>query len=55
MSASAVYAIGMIVVIAGLVYVAHLTHVHTQWIVAMVILVAGAGIIGIANNTKKPS
>ncbi len=54
MSATAVYGIGMIVIIGGLVYVASLTHVHTQWIVAMVILVAGAGIVGIANNTKKP-
>jgi hypothetical protein len=55
MSASAIYGIGVVVILAGLIYVATLTHVHTPWIVAMAILVAGAGIVGIANNTKRPS
>ena len=54
MSSSAVYAIGIVVLVAGLVYVATLGHVHTQWIVAMVVLVVGAGLIGLANSTKKP-
>ena len=55
MSSFAVYAIGVVVLVAGLVYVANLAHVHTQWIVAMVILVAGAGLVGAASNTKKPN
>ncbi len=55
MSAAAIYGIGVIVVVAGLVYVANLAHVHTQWIVAMAILVIGAGLVGMANSTKKPS
>ena len=54
MSSFAVYGIGVVVIIVGLVYVASLTHVHTPWIVGMAILVAGAGLIGAANNTKKP-
>jgi hypothetical protein len=44
----------VVVIIGGLIYVATLTHVHTPWIVAMAVLVAGAGLVGIANNTKKP-
>jgi hypothetical protein len=54
MSSFAIYAIGVVVIIVGLVYVASLTHVHTPWIVGMAILVAGAGLVGAANNTKKP-
>ncbi len=46
------YGLGIVIVIAGLVYVAVLGHVATHWIVAMVILVAGAGLIGAVNNTK---
>ena len=55
MSASAIYGIGVVVVVAGLFYVENLSHVPTQWIVAMVILVVGAGLVGMANSTKKPS
>ena len=55
MSASVTYGIGVVVILIGLIYVASLTHVHTPWIVAMALLVLGAGIVGIANNTKKPS
>ncbi len=54
MSSFAVYAIGILVLVAGLAYVANLMHIHTQWIVAMVVLVAGAGLIGAASTTKKP-
>jgi hypothetical protein len=32
----ALYLVGIAILIGGLVYVAVLTHVHTQWIVAMV-------------------
>jgi len=46
------YALGAVILIIGLVYVAVLAHVASHWIVAMVIIVAGAGIIGAVNNTK---
>ncbi len=54
MSSFAIYGIGVVLIVAGLIYVATLTHVHTPWIVGMAILVVGAGLIGAANNTKKP-
>ncbi len=54
MSSSAIYAIGVVVVLAGLVYVASITHVQTKWIIAMGLLVVGAGLVGMASNTKKP-
>lgn len=52
MSSFALYAIGLLVLIGGLVYVATLTHVHSQWIIAMVIILAGAGLMAAVNNTK---
>ncbi len=48
----ALYVVGMVILIGGLIYVAVLTHVHTQWIVAMVIVLAGAGLMAAVNNTK---
>jgi succinate-acetate transporter protein len=47
------YGLGLVVLIGGLVYVAVLTHVHTQWIVAMVIVLVGAGLMAAVNNTKQ--
>jgi cytochrome c biogenesis protein CcdA len=49
----ALYAVGIVILIAGLVYVAVLTHVHAQWIVAMVIVLVGAGLMAAVNNTKQ--
>ena len=48
----ALYVAGMVILIGGLIYVAVLTHVHSQWIVAMVIVLAGAGLMAAVNNTK---
>ncbi len=47
------YVLGALILICGLVYVAVLAHVASHWIVAMVIIVAGAGLIGAVNNTKQ--
>jgi len=46
------YGVGLLILIGGLVYVAMLTHVHSQWIVAMVIVLLGAGLMAAVNNTK---
>jgi peptidoglycan/LPS O-acetylase OafA/YrhL len=46
------YGLGLVILIGGLVYVAVLTHVHSQWIVAMVIVLLGAGLMAAVNNTK---
>ncbi len=47
------YGLGLVILIGGLVYVAVLTHVHSQWIVAMVIVLLGAGLMAAVNNTKQ--
>ncbi len=48
----ALYALGLLILIGGLVYVAVLSHVHSQWIVAMVVILAGAGLMAAVNNTR---
>jgi membrane-bound acyltransferase YfiQ involved in biofilm formation len=49
----ALYLVGMVILIGGLAYVAVLTHVHTQWIVAMVVVLVGAGLMAAVNNTRQ--
>jgi hypothetical protein len=53
MSSFAIYAIGVVVLIIGLIYIASLAHVHTPYIVGGAILVFGAGLIGAVNSTRQ--
>ncbi len=48
-----IYAIGTLILLAGVVYVAHLAHVPEKWIVAMALLVLGAGIMGGVSSTRQ--
>ena len=52
MSSFALYLIGMIVLIAGLAYIAVLTHAPSQWIIAGVVVLLGLGIIGAVKHTR---
>jgi hypothetical protein len=49
----AIYAVGTLILIAGLVYVAHLAHVPERWIIAVALLVLGAGIMGGVSSTRQ--
>lgn len=53
MSSFALYLIGMVVVIGGLVYVAILMHAPTAWIVAGAVILLGLGIVGAVTRTKR--
>jgi uncharacterized membrane protein HdeD (DUF308 family) len=53
MSSFAIYAIGTVILIAGVVYILHLAHMPQQWIIGLSILLLGAGIIGAVNSTKQ--
>lgn len=48
----ALYLMGMVVVIAGLAYGAHLAHVPERWIVVMALVLAGLGIVGGVKSTR---
>jgi cadmium resistance protein CadD (predicted permease) len=47
-----IYAAGFAIVIAGLVYVAHLMHVPSHWILAGAIVMIGIGILSAVKATR---
>jgi membrane-bound acyltransferase YfiQ involved in biofilm formation len=49
----ALYLIGTIILIAGVAYVAHLAHVPQHWIVAIAIVLLGAGVMGAVSSTRR--
>lgn len=52
MSSFALYLIGMVVVIGGLIYIAVLLHVPTQWVIGGAVVLLGAGILGAVTKTR---
>ena len=48
-----IYALGTLILIAGVIYVAHLVHMPSKWIVACVLLLLGAGIMGGVSSTRQ--
>ena len=53
MSSFAIYSIGTLIVIAGVLYICHIVHLPTQWTIGLAILLVGAGLIGAVNSTKQ--
>jgi hypothetical protein len=47
------YAAGFAIVIAGLVYVAHLMHAPSHWILAGAIVMIGVGILSAVKATRQ--
>ena len=47
------YVLGVVVVLAGLIYGAHLMHVPAHWIAVVAIVVAGLGILTGVKNTRQ--
>jgi hypothetical protein len=47
------YVLGVVVVLGGLIYGAHLMHVPTHWIAVIAIVVAGIGILTGVKNTRQ--
>ena len=47
------YAIGYLILIAGLAYLAHLMHIPQHYIVALVIILAGIGIVTGVQSTRQ--
>ena len=47
------YAVGYLLVIIGVAYVAHLMHIPQAYIVAGVIILAGVGVVTGVKNTRQ--
>ncbi len=51
-----IYALGYAILIAGLAYLAHLMHIPQHYIIALVIIMAGIGIVtGVQSTRQKDS
>jgi len=48
----ALYLIGYLLFIAGVAYAAHLAHVPQHWIFALILVLAGAGVLTGVKNTR---
>ena len=53
MSAFALYVLGFIVLLGGLIYAAHLLHVPQAWIIVCALVVIGLGIMSAVARTKQ--
>jgi membrane-bound acyltransferase YfiQ involved in biofilm formation len=47
-----IYAIGYVILIAGVAYLAHLMHIPQTYIIAIVIILAGIGIVTGVQTTR---
>jgi hypothetical protein len=47
------YTVGYLVLIAGLAYLAHLMHIPQQYIIALVVILAGIGIVTGVQSTRQ--
>lgn len=53
MTAFALYVIGFIVLLAGLVYGAYLVHIPHTWIIVGALVLIGIGIMSAVSRTKR--
>ncbi|MEO6924745.1 MAG: hypothetical protein ABI142_13035 [Bryocella sp.] len=49
----ALYSIGTLILIAGVVYVCHLVHMPTHWVIAIALVLLGAGVMGAVSSTRQ--
>ena len=48
----AIYALGYLILIAGVAYLAHLMHIPQTYIVAVVVILLGIGVVTGVTNTR---
>jgi hypothetical protein len=48
-----IYAVGFLILIAGLAYLAHLIHIPEHYIIAMAIILFGLGVVMGVQNTRQ--
>jgi len=46
------YALGYIIVIIAIIYIAHLMHIPQNWIIGIALLLAGIGIVSGVQTTR---
>ena len=53
MSSFAIYLVGTLIVIIGVVYICHIAHMPQTWTIGLAILLIGGGIMGAVNSTRQ--
>lgn len=48
-----IYSIGVVLVLAGLIYGAYLIHIPTHWIVVGAVVILGIGVLTGVKNTRQ--
>ena len=48
----ALYALGYLILIVGIVYIAHLMKIPQTWLIGIVIVLVGAGLVTGVTNTR---
>ncbi len=48
----AIYAVGYLILIAGVAYLAHLMHIPQTYIIAVVVILLGIGVVTGVTNTR---
>ena len=49
----ALYAVGYLIVIGGVIYMCHLLHIPQTWIIAIAVVMLGIGVVTGVTNTKQ--
>jgi hypothetical protein len=49
----ALYGVGTLILIIGVLYICHLVHLPSHWTIALAILLVGGGLMGAVNSTRQ--
>ena len=49
----ALYAVGTLILIIGVLYICHLVHLPEHWTIALAILLFGGGLMGAVSSTRQ--
>lgn len=49
----ALYGIGTLILIIGVLYICHLVHLPNHWTIALAIVLFGAGMMGAVSSTRQ--
>ena len=49
----ALYAVGTLILIIGVLYICHLVHLPQHWTIALAILLFGGGLLGAVSSTRQ--
>ena len=48
----ALYGVGYLIVLGGVIYIAHLMHIPQTWIIAIVLVMLGVGVVTISKQMR---